>query len=120
MTTPTTIRRVNPSERRLEPPRTHHSIPLPTPLYKSGISAKDLRRLQKLYDELWTEDDRVSARKKAIALRERYPESSAEYKQHHAIVAKLHREAWLLLCDRGSEVLGDEDRTAFKKTMGVK
>ncbi|MBL7041240.1 MAG: right-handed parallel beta-helix repeat-containing protein [Pirellulaceae bacterium] len=105
---------------RLEPPRTHHSIPLPTPLYKSGISAKGLRKLQKLYDELWTEDDRVSARQKAIALRERYPENSPERNKHHAIVAKLHREVWLLLRDRGSEVLTDEDRAAFEKTMGVK
>ena len=105
---------------RLEPPRTHHSIPLPTPLYKSGISAKGLRRLQKFYDELWVENDRASARAKAIALRERYPENSPERNEHHAIVAKLHREVWLLLRDRGSEVLGDEDRAAFEKTMGVK
>ena len=105
---------------RLEPPRTHHSIPLPKQLLESGISAKGLRSLQKLYDELWSEDDRVSARKKSIALRERYPENSPERKEHHAIVAKLHREVWLLLRARGSEVLTDEDRTAFEKTMGVK
>ena len=104
---------------RLEPPRTH-SVPLPMPLHKSGISAKGLRRLQRFYDELWAEDDRASTRKKAIALRERYPENSPERDEHHAIVAKLHREVWLLLRDRGSEVLGAEDRAAFEKTMGVK
>jgi len=105
---------------RLEPPRTHHSIPLPKRLYERGISAKGLRKLQKLYDQLWTEDDRASARAKAIALRERYPENSPERNEHHAIVAKLHREVWLLLRDRGSDVLGGEDRPAFEKTMGVK
>ena len=105
---------------RLEPPRTHHSVPLPTRLYKSGISAKGLRRLQKLYDELWAEDDRASARAKAIALRERYPENSPERNEHHAIVAKLHREVWLLLRDRGSDVLDDVDRATFDETMGVK
>jgi hypothetical protein len=54
---------------RLEPPRTHHSVPLPKPLYESGISAKGLRSLQQLYDQLWAEDDRAAARQKAIALR---------------------------------------------------
>jgi len=105
---------------RLEPPRTHHSVPLPTRLYESGISAKGLRSLQKFYDELWAEDDRASARAKAIALRERYPENSPEREDHHAIVAKLHREVWLLLRDRGSKVLGDVDNVAFEKVMGVK
>jgi hypothetical protein len=105
---------------RLEPPRTHHSVPLPARLYDSGISAKGLRKLQKVYDELWAGDDRASARAKAIALRERFPKNSPEHKEHHAIVAKLHREVWLLLRDRGSKVLGDEDRVAFEKTMGVK
>lgn len=105
---------------RLEPPRTHHSIPLPKRLYESGISAKGLRTLQKLYDELWAEGDRASVRQKAIALRERYPENSLEHKQHHAIVAKLHREVWLLLRDRGSDALNDDDRAVFEKTMGVK
>ena len=105
---------------RLEPPRMHGSIPLPTRLYESGISANGLRALQTLYDQLWAEDDRASARAKAIALRERYPENSPQREEHHAIVAKLHREVWLLLRDRGSQALGDEDRAAFEKTMGVK
>jgi len=105
---------------RLESPRTHHSIPLPNGLFESGISAKGLRSLQKLYDELWTENDRVAARRKAIALRERHPENSPEAKEHHAIVAKLHREVWLLLRERGSEVLSDKDLATFKKTMGIK
>jgi len=105
---------------RLEPPRTHHSIPLPKRLYENGISARGLRKLQGLYDQLWAENDRASARAKAIALRERYPENSPERKEHHAIVAKLHREVWLLLRDRGSEVLIGEDRAAFAKSMGVK
>ena len=105
---------------RLEPPRTHHSIPLPKRLYESGISPKGLRALQKLYDELWAEDGRASTRAKAIALRERYPENSPEHKQHHAVVAKLHREVWLLLRNRGSDVLGDEGRAAFENRMGVK
>ena len=52
----------------------HHSVPLPKSLYESGISAQGLRSLQKLYDQLWAEDDRAAARQKAIALRERYPE----------------------------------------------
>ena len=103
---------------RLEPPRTHHSIPLPKRLYESGISAKGLRKLQKLYDQLWTKDDRASARAKAIALRERYAENTPEHKQHHAIVAKLHREVWLCLRERSSRVLDDKDLAALEKTMG--
>ncbi len=104
---------------RLEPPRKHH-IPLPARLYESGISAKGLRSLQELHDKLWAEGDRASARAKAIALRERYPENSPEHKKHQAIVATLHRETWLLLRDRGSEVLGNADRATFKKAMGIK
>jgi hypothetical protein len=105
---------------RLELPRKHHSIRLPTRLYESGISAKGLRALQKLYDELWAENDRAATRQKAILLRERYPENTPERKQHHAIVAKLHREVWLLLRDCGSKVLSSEDRSAFERMMGIK
>ena len=105
---------------RLEPPRTRHSVPLPKPLFESGISASGLRKLQELYDELWAEDDRASVRQKAIAQRERYPKNSPEYKEHHAIVAKLHHEVSLLLRTRGSNVLPPEDLAVFKKTLGIK
>jgi hypothetical protein len=105
---------------RLEPPGTHRSIPLPGRLLKSGVSGKGMRALQKLYDTLWAENDRASVRAKAIALRERYPEGSSERAEHHAIVARLHSEVWLLLRDRGSEVLGDEDRAAFAEAVGIR
>jgi hypothetical protein len=105
---------------RLESPRAHQSVPLPARLVENDISAKGLRRLQKLYDELWREGGRISARQKAIALRERYPENSPEREAHHAIVARLHREVWLILRDRGAKVLDDADQLAFEKMMGVK
>ena len=105
---------------RLEPPRPKYRVPLPKPLHNSGISAEGLRRLQTLYDKLWAEEDRASVRQKAIALRERYPKNSPEYKKHHAIVAQLHREVWSLLRDRAGKVLGEMDRAAFQKTMGRK
>ncbi|MAG92968.1 MAG: hypothetical protein CMJ48_04375 [Planctomycetaceae bacterium] len=102
---------------RLEPPHKHPSIPLPKSLQDSGISAKGMRQLQKLYDKLWEEGDRLSARKKAISLRERYPENSPEHKQNHAIVAKLHTEVRALLHQQGSNLLSGQDLAAFKKVM---
>ena len=105
---------------RLEAPRTHHSVPLPKPLYASGIGAKGLRKLQALYDELWAEGDRASVRRKAIALRERHSKGSAQWKQHHAVVAKLHREVWLLLRERGGGVVSQKDQEAFDRVMGRK
>jgi hypothetical protein len=105
---------------RLEPPLPHPSIPLPGRLQESDISRKGLGKLQELYDQLWAEDDRASNRAKAIALRERYPENSSERAEHHATVAQLHREVWLMLRDRGRTVLGDEDRAAYDKAVNGK
>ncbi len=103
---------------RLDAARSRYNIPLPSRLYESGISAKGIRQLQKLYNKLWAEDDRGSARARAIALRERFPDSSPQYGRQHAIVAELHRKVWLLLRDHGGEVLGDADRATFEKTLG--
>ncbi|MCP4783688.1 MAG: DUF1565 domain-containing protein [Fuerstiella sp.] len=105
---------------RLEPPHKHPSIPLPKLLHDSGISANGMRQLQKLHDKLWEEGDRISLRKKAISLRERYPENSPEHREHHAIVAKLHAEVQGLLRQRGTSVLSGRDLAAFKKAMRIK
>ena len=79
-----------------------------------------MRQLQKLNDQLWEEGDRVTVRAKAIALRERYPKDSPEYKQHHAIVAKLHGEVSRLLREQGVRVLSGADLATFKKVMRIK
>ena len=98
---------------RLEPPRRHLSVPLPSRLQESGISPRGIQSLQTLYDKIWAEDGRATRRAKAIALRERFREGSREHGEHHAEVSALHREVWLLLRDRGSEVLEREDRKVF-------
>ena len=105
---------------KLEAPGRHSSVPLPQRLPKAGISEDGLAALHELYDKLWAKGGRVDTRRRAIGRREQHKKGSAEWKKHHAVVAKLHRDMWMELRDKGLEVLAGDDVAAFKKAMGIK
>jgi hypothetical protein len=59
-------------------------------------------------------------RHQAIQQRQRHKKDSPEWQRHHAVVAKLHRDLWHELRDKGATTLTGADRAAFTKAMGGK
>ncbi len=107
----------------LEPPGKHgpgRNIPMPKKIYKCGISEEGIIKLQTLYAELWARDGRGEIRSQAIQQRQQHKKDSPEWQRHHAVVARLHRDLWHELRDKGATTLTGADRAAFSKAMGGK
>jgi hypothetical protein len=97
-------------------PAARQSIPLPEKLRRSDLSEASIEKLQVLYDTCWT-DEELKRRGMAIRSRQRYPESTPGYRDHHAIVVELHRTATRRLLEKAPTVLSQSDLERFLRLM---
>jgi len=88
------------------------SIQLPAKIRNSNLSDLSKDKLQKLYDDCWT-DDEVKKRKALIYQKNQLSDGSPEQKAAHKKVSALHREAGDRLRERAGEVLAGSELQLF-------
>ena len=68
------------------------------------------------FDACWT-DEEIERRRAAIRGRKTFPESSPEYRAHHAIVVELHRAATRRFVEKAPTVLSESELDRFRRVM---